>query len=72
MTPLPKLSASRSRSEFFRHLGLSENNERDKRLYQMMMVRYTVVLRRGLYDSDSQFRKRQQLVGLGLAKMRIT
>jgi len=35
--PLPKLSASRSKSEFFRHLGLIETDEDCRQLYREMM-----------------------------------
>jgi len=35
---LPKICASKSKKEFCRHLGLSESDERDRRLYREMMV----------------------------------
>lgn len=42
---LPKLSQSKPKSEFFRHLGWSENDERHKRLYAAIMVyRYNISL----------------------------
>lgn len=37
---LPKLSASRSKTEFFRHLGLIETDEDCRQLYREMMVCY--------------------------------
>src|SRR4051794_12459744 len=35
---IPRLSPSRSKKEFLEHMGISEENEQDKRLYRDMMV----------------------------------
>jgi hypothetical protein len=39
---IPRLSPSRSKKEFLEHMGISEENERDKRLYRDMMVGQTL------------------------------
>lgn len=43
-SPLPKLAQSRSKADFFKHLGWSEKNETHKRLYNLMKVREDLVV----------------------------
>lgn len=38
MASIPRLSQSKSKGEFFERLNWDENDERYKRLYQLMMV----------------------------------
>jgi hypothetical protein len=41
---LSKLSASKSKADFFKHLGWDEENEEHKQLYREMMVRWFLPL----------------------------
>lgn len=51
---IPRLSPSRSKKEFLEHMGISEDNERDKRLYRDMMVCLTVNIARELHYVESR------------------